>query len=98
VLELQPIGEFGVTEEAKMRMIPLIAITFAALSLSTIRAHADGTWCAHYGNNGDGGGTNCGFYSFEQCRAAVSGNGGFCQRNPFSAYAAEPGRRYRRDH
>jgi Protein of unknown function (DUF3551) len=81
-----------------------VAITFAALFLSTIGAQADGTWCAHY--SGKAGGTNCGFYSFEQCQAARSGNGGFCQRNPFSAYgsagspydaAREPRRRYRRD-
>ena len=85
-----------------MRMIPLVAITFAALSLSTIGARADGTWCAHYG--GRNGGNNCGFYSFQQCEAARSGNGGFCQPNPFSAYgsagsaygsAREPRRRYR---
>src|SRR5713101_7279559 len=56
--------------------IPLVAIAFAALSLSTIGAHADGTWCAYYGNK-----TNCGFYSFGQCRATVSGSSGFCQRN-----------------
>jgi hypothetical protein len=88
-----------------MRTIPLIAITFAALSLSVTGARADGTWCAHYGDKG--GGTNCGFYSFEQCQAARSGNGGFCQRNTFSAsgsagsaygYAREPRRRYRRDY
>jgi hypothetical protein len=71
-----------------------IAITFAALFLSAVGAHADGTWCAHYG--GRSGGTNCGFYSFSQCMAALSGNGGMCQRNPFSAYAADPQRRYRR--
>jgi hypothetical protein len=78
-----------------MRTIPLAAITFAALSLSTIGARADGTWCAQYSNHGA---TNCGFYSFEQCRATVSGIGGFCMRNPFSAYgsAREPRRRYRR--
>ena len=85
-----------------MRAIPLLAITFAALSLSTIGARADGTWCAHYGVPH----TNCGFYSFQQCMAAISGNGGFCQPNPFSAYgsagsgygaAREPRRRYRRD-
>ena len=80
-----------------------IAIAFAALLLSTIGAHADGTWCAHYGTKG--GGTNCGFYSFQQCEAARSGNGGFCQRNPFtlgsagSAYGyatkPRPGRRHR---
>jgi hypothetical protein len=74
-----------------------VAVTFAALLLSTIRAHADGTWCAQYGS--PGGGTNCGFYSFQQCRATVSGIGGFCMRNPFSAYrgARDPRRRYRRD-
>ena len=78
-----------------MRAIPIVAIILAALFLSTIGAHADGTWCARYGT--PGGGSNCGFYSFEQCRATASGIGGFCQRNPFSAYAAEPRRRYRRD-
>src|SRR4051812_47631522 len=81
-------------EEASMRTIPLVAITLAALSLSIGGARADGTWCAHYGTRG--GATNCGFYSFEQCRATVSGIGGFCQRNAFSAYAAEPRGRYRR--
>jgi len=70
-----------------------IAITFAALFLSTIGAHADGTWCARYTR----GSSNCGFYSFEQCQTTVRGIGGFCQRNPFSAYAAEPRTRYRRD-
>jgi Protein of unknown function (DUF3551) len=84
-----------------MRTMSLIAITFAALFLSTIGARADGTWCAYYVLH-----TNCGFYSFQQCTAALSGNGGFCQPNPFSAYgsagsadgsAREPRRRYRRD-
>ena len=88
-----------------MRRILPVAITLAALSLSTIGARADGTWCAHYGTQG--GATNCGFYSFQQCMATISGNGGFCQTNPFSAYGAagsaygsarEPRRRYRRDY
>ena len=34
-------------------------------------------WCAYY----SGGGTNCGFVTFEQCFATVSGIGGFCNRN-----------------
>jgi hypothetical protein len=80
-----------------MRTMALVAITFAAFSLSTTGARADGTWCAHYGTGFSG--TNCGFYSFEQCRATVSGIGGFCQPNTFSASGAvrEPRRRYRRD-
>jgi len=76
-----------------MRTIPIFAAAFAVLSLLTIGAHADGTWCAQYGSPGA---TNCGFYSFEQCQAALSGNGGFCTRNLFSGNAVTPQRRYRR--
>jgi hypothetical protein len=36
-------------------------------------------WCAYY--SGKAGGTNCGFISFDQCMATVSGIGGICMRN-----------------
>jgi len=39
-------------------------------------------WCALYGN-GWSGPNNCYFLTLEQCRAAVSGAGGFCAENPF---------------
>jgi len=71
-----------------------IGIALAGLFLSILGARADGTWCAYYSS--PGGGTNCGFHSFEQCRATVLGIGGFCTRNPFSAYRVEPRTRYRR--
>jgi hypothetical protein len=48
------------------------------LFTSAITAHADGQWCANYGT---GPGMNCGFHSFQQCQAAISGNGGLCQQN-----------------
>jgi hypothetical protein len=32
-------------------------------------------WCAVE----SGGGTNCGFVTVEQCRATISGKGGFCE-------------------
>jgi hypothetical protein len=86
---------YAVIQEAFMRAVPIAAVTFAALLLSGSLARADGTWCAQYGTGFSG--KNCGFYSFEQCRASVSGIGGFCQRNTFSATVAEPRRRYRRD-
>jgi hypothetical protein len=38
-------------------------------------------WCAQYSGRGLGGAMNCGFVSFEQCLATVSGIGGFCIRN-----------------
>ena len=56
-------------------------------------------WCAEYGG-GDmgGGGTNCGFTTYEQCMATLSGMGGFCNRN--TQYVPPPGphlnRPYRR--
>ena len=61
-----------------MRAFSITAITFAAVFLSSVGARADGTWCAHYVLH-----TNCGFYSFAQCAATLSGNAGFCSRNQF---------------
>ena len=40
-------------------------------------------WCALYGGGGQGGGRNCYFITLEQCRWAISGNGGDCVPNPF---------------
>jgi Protein of unknown function (DUF3551) len=40
-------------------------------------------WCADYSSANGGGGTNCGFLTIEQCRATVSGIGGFCVPNKF---------------
>jgi len=37
-------------------------------------------WCAQFNISG---GTNCGFVTYEQCRAAISGMGGICTPNPF---------------
>ncbi|MBK5958621.1 hypothetical protein CCR97_10425 [Rhodoplanes elegans] len=55
-------------------------------------------WCAQYG--GRSGATNCYFANLWQCQQAISGNGGWCYRNPFSAQASEPRdrRRTRQDY
>jgi hypothetical protein len=39
-------------------------------------------WCAVYGGR-SGGASNCGFLTWQQCMATVSGIGGFCERNQF---------------
>jgi hypothetical protein len=63
-------------------------IIFATLLLLATGAAFDSAkadpypWCAHYSGNG-GNGTNCYFFTLEQCRAAVSGVGGSCGHNPF---------------
>ena len=58
-----------------MRVIALVSLLSATLLLCSGAAEA-APWCAQYGGGDKGGGTNCGFYSFEQCMAAISGNGG----------------------
>jgi Protein of unknown function (DUF3551) len=70
-------------EEAVMRTIPLVLITFVALSLSTsaARAGANGSWCANYGTGHSG--INCSYTSQQQCLASVSGVYGFCTPNPY---------------
>jgi hypothetical protein len=50
-------------------------------------------WCAQYSGGRFGGGTNCGFYTLEQCRATVSGIGGFCVINQFYNPCRPAGRR-----
>ncbi len=35
-------------------------------------------WCSNFA---DGAGTNCGFSTEDQCRAAILGSGGYCDRN-----------------
>jgi hypothetical protein len=61
-----------------MRRLVLVAATLTALPLTSIDARAAGSWCA-YDNDG---GTNCGFYSYAQCMADISGIGGTCGPNP----------------
>ena len=51
----------------------------AALVAAPSRAQAG--WCATaFGP--DGGFVNCGYATWQQCRAAVSGQGGICHANP----------------
>jgi hypothetical protein len=71
-------------KETIMRTIVLVAAALAALPLTLSPAKADGGWCAYYYK----GGTNCGFYTYGQCQATVSGIGGYCSPNP--GYGSRP--------
>ena len=52
-------------------------------------------WCAQYGTNN--GGRNCGFSTYAQCLATISGNGGYCETNPlYTPDATQAVRRSRR--
>ena len=63
-----------------MRILLVLLGLLAGTALGTPAQAQNYPWCAYYGGR-DGGGTNCGFTTFEQCLATVSGIGGFCQRN-----------------
>ena len=51
-----------------------VALVFAAGTYADAAA-----WCAYYDQSS---GTNCGFYTIQQCQAAISGVGGYCAPNP----------------
>ena len=60
----------------------LVAVlaTTAVTSPAQAQQGQNSQWCADYGREGT---VNCGFVSYEQCRATISGfNTGTCYRNP----------------
>jgi hypothetical protein len=65
---------------------PLLAVlalaALAPIDASPAVAEANcRPWCVHYGGGGRGGGTNCGFTSFQQCMWTAQGND-ICLVNP----------------
>ena len=65
-----------------MRKAALALVLLVCGSFANVAHAADPyRWCAEYSGGGQGGSTNCYFVTLEQCRAAISGNGGFCRQN-----------------
>jgi len=63
-----------------MRTLTILALaTLSLLNAGGGRAQA-AAWCAYY----DDQSTNCGFATFQQCEADISGVGGICSRSPES--------------
>jgi tetratricopeptide (TPR) repeat protein len=64
-----------------MRISVLCGLVIAVmLGLGAPAKAKEPGWCATYRN----GGNNCGFNTYQQCMAAVSGVGGFCNRSPYA--------------
>lgn len=72
------------------------ALIAAAGALTSVAQAQNYPWCAVYGGGRGGGGQNCGFTTFEQCMATLSGMGGFCNRNTQYVPPAGPHRGHRR--
>ena len=68
--------------------IAAIGVFAAVVCFEKSAAAQNYSWCAYY-DLGSSGATNCGFSTFQQCLAAVSGVGGSCGANP--QYQGSPG-------
>jgi hypothetical protein len=75
-----------------------LGVNVAALALGPSAMAQNYPWCSSFH---DGGGTNCGFSSYEQCMATAQGSGGTCAKNNTyvpstgSSPARRPARRHR---
>lgn len=79
-----------------MRTLATLALIAATFSVAQ-DAGAQGRyypWCARY----DAYTTNCGFVTFQQCLATISGMGGICQENVMSPPHVEASRGTKRKH
>jgi hypothetical protein len=66
-----------------MRKVPLVVAAALALMALPGREAAAAAYCAYNGGGRGGGGyENCGFHTWDQCLANISGMGGHCMRNP----------------
>jgi hypothetical protein len=79
------LGREGLSPKGGLSMkMTLLGLAVLAAGVMAQPAHADPyRWCAEYGGGRGGGGTNCGFVTWQQCQAAISGVGGFCRKNAF---------------
>jgi hypothetical protein len=67
-----------------MRLILISLFSLLAVSAANAQYNPPYAWCAEYSGS-RGGGTNCGFVTYQQCQWAIAGNGGFCRENLFQA-------------
>jgi hypothetical protein len=72
-----------------MRFVLMLSIIAATTVLTTQTKAQNYPWCAIYSGGAVGGGTNCGFITFEQCMETARGLGSLCQPN--TQYQPPPG-------
>jgi len=78
-----------------MKLLLVLSLIIIGALLNTPTRAQNYPWCAIY-NDGSGS-KNCGFASFQQCQADVSGIGGFCTQNStYQPFAGPGASRFRR--
>jgi Protein of unknown function (DUF3551) len=72
----------------------MVALFLGAVAAATPATAQNYPWCAHYDKGG--GEMSCSFDTWDQCRADVSGIGGFCMpNNTYVPPAAVPRARHK---
>jgi uncharacterized protein DUF3551 len=88
-----PAERCSVESEAKgiimKAALSLLGVLFVTAAITTPAQAQSYPWCAYYGGR-FGGASNCGFSTYQQCLATVSGIGGYCQPN--TMYVPPPSR------
>ena len=68
----------------RIALIGLAVITIMLPAGVELASAQPRPWCLQTGRGGPGGGIpDCTYYTLQQCRATVSGIGGYCKPNPF---------------
>jgi hypothetical protein len=76
------------TGRSAMKILLFVLASFVVTAGIGTRAEAQNyPWCADYAGFGS---QNCGFTTIQQCQAALSGNGGFCNANTQYVSPAAP--------
>ena len=72
----------------------LLAVPIMILATAGEASAQNYPWCAQY--SVPAGARNCGFSTYAQCAATVSGAGGYCEKNAmYRPYSGQPRRRAR---
>jgi hypothetical protein len=83
-------------EDAMQIRWGLFAVPLLILATAGDASAQNYPWCAQYSVRG--GARNCGFSTYAQCMATVSGVGGYCEQNAMyrPEYSGQPRRKARR--
>jgi hypothetical protein len=70
-------------------LLLMLGISVCVVGIGTRAEAQNYPWCAIYSEGAAGGGTNCGFTTFQQCMETGRGLGSLCQPN--TQYQPPPG-------
>jgi hypothetical protein len=70
----KPYQRVAIAMRAHLIAVVLIALAPLDAEPAAAQTATCRPWCVHFGGRDGGGGTNCGFISFEQCRQTAQGS------------------------